>query len=100
MPLYDFALIEVWEHMFPLHKFMKPICLPEFGKYKMWYPIRGGMKQEPFTGVMSQVSGYGRVESDVIEGKEQTACQAMVAGLQIIPHNERRCSIVSFRMFY
>ena len=28
IPIYDFALIEVDEIMWPFHKNMKPICLP------------------------------------------------------------------------
>ena len=28
MPIYDFALIEVDEIMWPFHRNMKPICLP------------------------------------------------------------------------
>ena len=91
MPFFDFALIEVDQNMYPWHKTMKPICLPKFKD--MWRP---NGYQEFFVGLKTFVTGFGRVKSDIIEGKNQTACQALGAYIDIIHHNDDKCSIVSF----
>ena len=88
MPIYDFALIEVDVPMYPFHKKMQPICLPpEMFWYKIWPP-------EKFVGYWASGMGYGRVESEKIKGKDQTACQALKADLRVIDSKDPRCSIV------
>lgn len=84
MPIYDFALIEVSQALFPFSKQLRPVCLPS--KYH-W-------KDSDFVGAYGTVSGYGRVEKVRIEKKEQNACETMVGFLRVINNDDAKCQKV------
>ena len=86
MPIYDFALIEVDKPM-SFNEKMQPICLPP---KRFWFD----REPEKFINHLAHATGYGRVENEIIEGKDQTSCQALKAALYVIDSEDPRCSIV------
>ena len=81
-PSYDFALIQV---MRPLvfGTYLKPIDLP----YKDLWRV-------PFYKIPVAVYGYGRVEKERIEGRDQTACETMRGELTVLHHSNPACKKV------
>ena len=64
--------------------YLKPIDLPPKSLWKF-----------PFYKMPVTVYGYGRVEQERIEGKDQTACKTMMGDLNVKHHLHPFCSRVS-----
>ena len=80
-PYYDAALLRVMRRMDFSTRYLKPINLPP---KKQW--------ENDFVGAHVEVTGYGRVESVKVQGKDQTACQTMLGHLQVKDPYDRVCS--------
>ena len=94
MPVFDFALIEVKKAMmysytknynFEFEPTVRPVCLPS---RRMW--------KDKFVEKIGKVSGYGRIEAEKIDWKNQNSAQLKEAVLRITGKNDKTCKKVMF----
>ena len=86
VPHYDAALLRVMRPMDFSSRYLKPISLPSLSENRE----RESGKND-FVGKIVEVTGYGRVESVNVRGKDQTACQTMLGHLKVMDPYDPVC---------
>ena len=81
---YDAALLRVMRPMDFSSRYLKPISLPSLPKNRE--------RENDFVGKIVEVTGYGRVESVNVRGKDQTACQTMLGHLKVMDPYDPVCA--------